>query len=281
MLNIFKQPDVESKKIKKGSMRTTSSSNSPLSSSWWSSASFVSGFRIVGRLLLATLCLINRVHGDLDYIQFTNDTDGGELMLHFVNRAEAAFFSAEHIEYCNPAHARTSARQDRFVYLVHRDDPNYMQLENWTYFYAEQNDNNPYAGEVLGGRYTQGVDTLDWIPDSNDTAAPLPHNRTQKCHFAVRLTPPEPNLVSGAIARVKQVVAYGFQTDFTFRVMHVTNRCVVGGYDSPLCFRRMADGFAFVIKNDAAQRMSQGANDMGYALERTVEEKFHAEDFRK
>ena len=154
---------------------------------------------------------------------------------------------------------------------------------------------NPYSGRVSSGNYTEVVTTKDacrlgnacayrhtyrtyrlflrgflcpkgcqrargtqeFIPDGD--LLPLPHTRTQLCHYALRLTQPVSAQNSAAWSRFKQLVSYGFEpldtaergmgslrTEFHFRVYHRTKECWVGEWCEPAG----ADGFAFVIQNE-------------------------------
>ncbi len=137
----------------------------------------------------------------------------------------------------------------RFIYIVQRDDPSYDKINKTRYYDIAKNTNDALGNIIVRGYYIGEVSKIEWVPDANETLADfLPHNRTQKCHFALRLMPPLPSLYVGAIAKRKQVIAYGFETTFTFRVLHVTESCLISdvdgrGYDSQWCYRRMADGF--------------------------------------
>ncbi|CAE7647951.1 unnamed protein product, partial [Symbiodinium sp. CCMP2456] len=119
---------------------------------------------------------------------------------------------------------------------------------------------DPFAGRVSSGNYTQVVRTKEFIPDGD--LLPLPHTRTQLCHYALRLTQPLSAQNSAAWSRFKQLVSYGFETEFHFKVYHRTKECWVGEWCEPAG----ADGFAFVIQNEGRKIVGNDISGNGYGF---------------
>ncbi|CAK9065505.1 BTB/POZ domain-containing protein [Durusdinium trenchii] len=131
---------------------------------------------------------------------------------------------------------------------------------------------NPYSGRVSAGNYTEVITTKEFIPDGD--LLPVPHTRTQLCHYALRLTQSVSAQNSAAWSRFKQLVAYGFEllrrrkrqrstrTEFHFRVFHRTKECWIGEWCEPAG----ADGFAFVVQNEGRKIVGNDISGNGYGF---------------
>jgi hypothetical protein len=78
------------------------------------------------------------------------------------------------------------------------------------------------------------------------------HSRDQICHFALRLTNPEAASYGSATYADKQVVSYGFTTEFTFQMLHPSKECKGSVYgpnqdDYYFCQQHYGSGFSFLI----------------------------------
>ena len=171
-----------------------------------------------------------------------DDPTGEEYKIHLNGEATIGFFSTEFKETCQlkkrpgldiaTSRRRRERARDESVSEIHekeqmRYDPN-ITLGNYSYINNDFVD-NPYAGAVFNKDYLQTNKTIDFTEDWNAPIYdkdigyyhhPLPHNRTQVCHFAIRLTPPNPGMFGAAWAMRKQLVLYGFETTFYFQIVH-------------------------------------------------------------
>jgi len=208
--------------------------------------------------------------GDINFPAFSRDPEGKASHLRLIGGATVDYFSTEFNELCpeigGPIDPPNGITQ-RFQHPQMREDPNYASLPTYRYMKDDQLD-NPYAGRVSHGEHTEIVETKAYIPD--DDLLVLPHNRTQLCHYAIRLTPPERMVNSATWYRFKQVVAYGFETEFHFRILHRSRTCTVAGQESDWCEESGGDGFAFVIQNDGRKAVGSQSSGMGYGFKNNL-----------
>jgi hypothetical protein len=118
---------------------------------------------------------------------------------------------------------------------------------------------------VRDTKYTETNTTIEFVPDDYLRDVALPHNRTQICHYAIRLTPPDAQIWSSVFQRRKQQVAHGFETEFHFRIVHRTEDCRVAGMPSEWCSLGGGDGFAFVIQNLKRSALGIDRSGLGYS----------------
>lgn len=143
-------------------------------------------------------------------------------------------------------------------------DPHRETLRTNAYLLSDYED-NPYAGRVYLSRFTEANRTVDFVPDDMVPDVPLPHDRIQVCHFALRLSYPRVQNWASIFRRNKATVAYGFDTEFHFRVLHRTSECMTGGQKSNWCYPGGGDGFAFVIQNQKRNALGLDRAGMGYS----------------
>ena len=120
-----------------------------------------------------------------------------------------------------------------------------------------------YAGRVYLSNFTEANRTVDFVTDDMVPDVPLPHDRVQICHFGIRLCYPSPQNWASTFRRAKMTVAYGFETEFYFRVLHRSQECMTAGQKSNWCYEQGGDGFAFVIQNQ--KRNALGLDRAGLA----------------
>jgi hypothetical protein len=226
-----------------------------------------------------------------------DDPTGEEYKIHLNGEATIGFFSTEFKETCQlkkrpgldiaTSRRRRERARDESVSEIHekeqmRYDPN-ITLGNYSYINNDFVD-NPYAGAVFNKDYLQTNKTIDFTEDWNAPIYdkdigyyhhPLPHNRTQVCHFAIRLTPPNPGMFGAAWAMRKQLVLYGFETSFYFQIVHRSMDCAAGDTeDSGWCHREAADGFAFVVHNAGYESVGNDPHGMAYTIPHSLAVEF-------
>lgn len=93
--------------------------------------------------------------------------------------------------------------------------------------------NDPYAAKIdykdsrkmVGANYSSGATYL-YTPMHHYGAIPIDYSRPRLCEFVLRLT----NATSGSVGQVthnvKQSVAFGFTTDFSFQFLHLSVNCL-------------------------------------------------------
>lgn len=217
------------------------------------------------------------INGDINFTAFSRDPEGKASHMRLLGGSTVDYFSTEFNELCpevaGPIENPIGITQ-RFQHPQMRKDPHHDRLPVYRYMMDDQLD-NPYAGQISKGEHTQIVDTKAFIPD--DDLLVLPHNRTQLCHYAIRLTPPE-NMANSAVwYRFKQFVAYGFETEFHFRIVHRSRSCIVAGQTSEWCEFQGGDGFAFVIQNEGRKAVGSQVSGMGYAFKKNLVIEFDTE----
>jgi len=226
-----------------------------------------------GLLLVAT-------KADLSFKAFTRDPQGYASHIRLVDGSQIEYFSDEFNELCTQVGATPVAADNplgagcdvaggscvqgisqRFQHPQVRTLTTDQEraLPDMTYLDDGQLD-NPYSGRVSGGNYTEVITTKEFIPDGD--LLPLPHRRTQLCHYALRLTQPVSAQNSAAWSRFKQLVSYGFETEFHFRVFHRTKECWIGEWCEPAG----ADGFAFVVQNEGRKIVGNDISGNGYGF---------------
>jgi hypothetical protein len=229
-----------------------------------------------GRLCLLTL--LSRVHGDINFPAFSRDADGKLSHMRLLGGSRIDYYSTEFNEFCaeenNPPIRPQMGMSQRFEHPEFRNDPNEDDLPEYRYLDDTQLD-NPNAGFISHGLHTEVVVTKAFIADND--ILPLPHNRTQLCHYALRLTPALNMRNTASWYKFKQSVAYGFVTEFHFRVLHRNKECIEAGlalttcpFESPFCEGWCqevgGDGFAFVIQNFGRKAVGSQVNGMGYGF---------------
>lgn len=231
--------------------------------------------RVLRLSLLLVAALLPATRGDINFTRFVSDVFGQKQHFRLIQAARIDYFSTEFNEKCPEVGAGPidppQGLEQRFQHPQMRVDPAYAKLPTLTYLDDGHLD-NPYAGRVYEGEYTETVKTNHVVRDGN--LLPIPHNRTQLCHYAIRLTPPEPSQNSAVWSRFKQTVVYGFTAEFHFRILHRSKECVVAGKESPWCFPAGADGFAFVIQNEARDVIGAEVNGLGYAFKKCIAVEF-------
>jgi hypothetical protein len=70
------------------------------------------------------------------------------------------------------------------------------------------------------------------------------YNRDLRCHYALRLTNAATNSVGQVTYKIKQLVIFGFETDFSVQMLHPSIIC-----ESTICVEKYNEGFAFMIHN--------------------------------
>lgn len=209
------------------------------------------------------------------YNAFTRDPDGIESHLRLVGGSTVDYFSTEHDELCpevaGPIDPPLGMTQ-RFQHPQYRElsEEEYDALPDHSYLEEDQLD-NPNAGKIYLGNYTETLLTKEFVPD--DDLLPLPHSRTQLCHYALRLSEAEPSQNTAAWSRFKQLVAFGFETEFHFRILHRNEECVVSGLTS-WCDPQGADGFAFVVQNDGRKVVGTEVSGLGYGFANSLAVEF-------
>ncbi|CAJ1434784.1 unnamed protein product [Effrenium voratum] len=217
---------------------------------------------------------------DLDFQAFTRDPQGYDSHIRLVDGSQIEYYSDEFNELCPELGAGPIAAENPLGQGCHADGGTCMQgisqrfqhpqvrqvepaqraaLPDMQYLDDGQLD-NPYSGRVSAGNYTEVVTTKEFIPDGD--LLPLPHTRTQLCHYALRLTQPVSAQNSAAWSRFKQLVAYGFETEFHFRVFHRTKECFIDDWCEPAG----ADGFAFVVQNEGRKIVGNDISGNGYGF---------------
>lgn len=231
---------------------------------------------------LFIITLLSCAHGDIDFKHFSRDPSGRLSHLRLLGGSRVDYYSTEFNELCpeettGPIRPQNGMTQ-RFQHPEFRDDPNKADLPDLRYLDDTQLD-NPNAGKVSHGKHTEVVVTTAFIPD--DDLLPLPHNRTQLCHYALRLTPPENMKNTASWYRFKQLVAYGFVTEFHFRILHREKNCLEAGkaltycpytaeWCEGWCQEQGGDGFAFVIQNFGRKAVGSQVNGMGYGFKNNL-----------
>jgi len=239
------------------------------------SSATVAGFMVPniwlrGVLLLAT-SLFPFADCDIDLPKFIKDPMGRVLHLRLVGGATVDYFSTEFDELCDEVGATPidppRGITQRFQIPQRRNDPHYQSLPDNRYLLEDQLD-NPFAGQISFGNYTQAISTKEFVKDGD--LMPLPHNRTQLCHYALRMSPPERSINSAAWYRFKQVIVYGFEAKFHFRIDHRKKECIAAGHDSAWCQEMGSDGFAFVIQNEDRKAVGTEVGGMGFGLRNCI-----------
>lgn len=217
---------------------------------------------------------------DLTFKVFTRDPQGYASHIRLVDGSQIEYFSDEFNELCtqvgatpvsanNPIGAGCDVAggscvqgiSQRFQHPQVREVDAAARAELPEHQYLEDGQlDNPYSGRVSAGNYTEVITTKEFIPDGD--LLPVPHTRTQLCHYALRLTQPVSAQNSAAWSRFKQLVAYGFETEFHFRVFHRTKECWIGEWCEPAG----ADGFAFVVQNEGRKIVGNDISGNGYGF---------------
>lgn len=217
---------------------------------------------------------------DLTFKVFTRDPQGYASHIRLVDGSQIEYFSDEFNELCtqvgatpvsanNPIGAGCDVAggscvqgiSQRFQHPQVREVDAAARAELPEHQYLEDGQlDNPYSGRVSAGNYTEVITTKEFIPDGD--LLPVPHTRTQLCHYALRLTQSVSAQNSAAWSRFKQLVAYGFETEFHFRVFHRTKECWIGEWCEPAG----ADGFAFVVQNEGRKIVGNDISGNGYGF---------------
>eukprot|EP00913_Durusdinium_trenchii_P012106 g11369.t1 len=166
---------------------------------------------------------------DLTFKVFTRDPQGYASHIRLVDGSQIEYFSDEFNELCtqvgatpvsanNPIGAGCDVAggscvqgiSQRFQHPQVREVDAAARAELPEHQYLEDGQlDNPYSGRVSAGNYTEVITTKEFIPDGD--LLPVPHTRTQLCHYALRLTQSVSAQNSAAWSRFKQLVAYGFE----------------------------------------------------------------------
>eukprot|EP00929_Paragymnodinium_shiwhaense_P086222 TRINITY_DN4674_c0_g2_i1.p1 TRINITY_DN4674_c0_g2~~TRINITY_DN4674_c0_g2_i1.p1 ORF type:complete len:2877 (+),score=580.25 TRINITY_DN4674_c0_g2_i1:257-8887(+) len=236
------------------------------------------GGSIFGLLVCMARLAADVVQADINFTRFIRDPSGvgRNQHLRLMGGAMVDYFSTEFNELCPEGHSAGAVPEpigitQRFQHPQRRNISDFEDLPIYTYLDDAQLD-NPRAGEISNGLYTQVVNTKEFIVDGD--LLPLPHNRTQMCHYAIRLTPPEPTMNTAVWSRFKQNIMYGFETEFHFRILHPSKECFAAGMNSEWCVDAGADGFAFVIQNNDRKSVGSEVNGLGYGFKKSIAVEF-------
>eukprot|EP00347_Sterkiella_histriomuscorum_P018771 403344241 len=137
---------------------------------------------------------------------------------------------------------------DFFQFSQNRNDPTVYDTE----YLIKDPINDQYASKIdysknprvyLGASY--GTDrTYLQKPQHHYSAEAQIYDRPQLCQFALRLTQHLPNSKGSITTKDKQLVAFGFETEFSVQILHPSKECV-----STVCRENYGTGFAFIIQN--------------------------------
>ncbi len=152
----------------------------------------------------------------------------------------------------------------QFQYEQVRDDPTPGSLRENAYLLPDYL-NNPYAGSIVLGQYTEANKTIDFVPETFEPDVKLPHNRMQICHFALRLVNADELVFASVFRKDKATVAHGFETTFHFRVVHRTVEWSIASLDAQWSRKKGGDGFAFVIQNMKRDSFGVDRAGLGYS----------------
>jgi len=225
----------------------------------------------LGLRALLVLFLFPGGRADINFTAFSRDPKGSASHLRLLGTASVDYYSTEFVELCpNESAAAVNPPigiTQRFQHPEYREDPHYSELPSFRYMDDGQLD-NPYSGRISFGEHTEVVVSKEFVRDSD--VLPLPHNRTQLCHYALRLTTPHNSQNSAAWYRFKQLVAYGFETEFHFRILHRSKECMAAGRISDWCHEVGGDGFAFVVQNFGRKVVGTEVNGLGYSFKNNL-----------
>jgi hypothetical protein len=98
--------------------------------------------------------------------------------------------------------------------------------------------------KMVGANYSTDA-TFLYKPFHHYDAVPRNYDRIRPCHWALRLNNASPNSVGQVTHAEKQLIIWGFQTDFSIQYLHMSKVCL-----SNICTERYSEGFAFVITNE-------------------------------
>ena len=119
-------------------------------------------------------------------------------------------------------------------------------------------DSDHFAGitDQETGEYKSVTEFSDgyYKSSAEEDKAKTLNTRNQFCHFALRLSDPEIGSYGSATYLDKQIVSYGFVSEFTFQILHTSKKCagVEYGEDKTqhyFCQQNYGSGFAFLIRN--------------------------------